>query len=149
MDYTLIKYEKFKTTRWAGGTTTELFIFPTDSEYQKRNFSFRLSTAKVEVEKSEFTSLPGISRKIMVLEGGILINHENHHSKQLAKFDVDEFEGDWKTTSTGKCTDFNLMTQGEIGGKITALIIEKNQFANYQVKDDCDWLFMYIFSGKA
>ncbi|HEY9115083.1 MAG TPA: hypothetical protein VIN10_10290, partial [Bacteroidales bacterium] len=47
------------------------------------------------------------------------------------------------------CTDFNLMTQGEIGGKITALIIEKNQFANYQVKDDCDWLFMYIFSGKA
>lgn len=148
VEYSIIRSENLKTTRWTGGTSTELFIFPTDSEYQKRNFSFRISTAKVEIEKSEFTSLPGISRKLMVLEGGIFINHEKHHSKQLNKFDVDVFEGDWKTTAVGKCTDFNLMTQGEIRGEISSLIIKKNQSANYRVKDDCDWLFMYIFSGK-
>lgn len=149
VEYSIIRSENFKSSVWKGGTTTELFIFPPTANYQQRNFDFRISTANVEVEKSEFTSLPGISRKLMVLDGGIFINHEKHHSKQLNKFDVDEFEGDWKTTSVGKCTDFNLMAQGDTKGEISAFSIEKNQAANYQVKDDCDWLFMYIFSGKA
>jgi len=149
VEYSIIRSENLKTTRWTGGTSTELFIFPTDSEYQKRNFSFRLSTAKVEIEKSEFTSLPGISRKLMVLDGGIFINHEKHHSKQLNKFDVDVFEGDWKTTSIGKCIDFNLMTQGKTKGVISVLVFEKNQVADYIDKAACDWLFIYVNKGIA
>jgi len=149
VEYSIIRSENLKTTRWTGGTSTELFIFPTDSEYQKRNFSFRLSTAKVEIEKSEFTSLPGISRKLMVLDGGIFINHEKHHSNQLNKFDVDAFEGDWKTTSIGKCIDFNLMTQGKTKGVISALVFEKNQVADYIAKAACDWLFIYVNKGIA
>jgi len=148
VEYSIIRSENFKSTRWTGGTSTELFIFPTDSEYQKRNFSFRLSTAKVEIEKSEFTSLPGISRKLMVLDGGIFIKHENHHSKQLRKFDVDAFEGDWKTTSIGKCTDFNLMTRGNIKGELSALVIKVNHNINYNVKKDSDWIFIYAYSGN-
>jgi uncharacterized protein len=144
----IIRSENFKTTNWAGGTSTELFVYPLESDYKKRNFSFRLSTAKVEVEKSEFTSLPGISRKIIVLDGAVLLNHENHHSKQLNKFDVDTFVGEWKTTSIGKCTDFNLMTMGETKGEISELVIEKNQTADYCYKEESDWLFMYVYTGK-
>jgi uncharacterized protein len=148
MEYSIITSESFKQVCWSGGTTTELFIFPLEADYQQRNFQFRLSTATVEKEKSVFTLLSGISRKLMVLDGNITVNHEDHYSRQLKKFDVDEFEGDWKTSSIGKCTDFNLMTTGKTTGELTAFYIEKEQFINYKIKESSDWFFLYIYSGK-
>jgi environmental stress-induced protein Ves len=84
----------------------------------------------------------------MVLDGTIILCHENHHSKLLNKFDIDEFEGNWKTTSIGKCTDFNLMTRDEVKGLLSAFAIEKTQSADYCCKEDTDWVFIYVYSGK-
>ncbi len=148
MDYIIITAENFKPTSWSGGTTTQLFIFPPTASYQERNFRFRLSTATVEVEKSDFTSLPGFSRKLMILAGEITINHEGHYSKQLNRFDVDAFEGDWKTSSVGKCTDFNLMTTGSATGEISACVVEKGTSLSVSVKENFDWFFIYLSSGK-
>ena len=148
MEYQIIASENFQPKRWSGGTTTELFIFPPTADYEKRNFQFRLSTAKVETEKSDFTSLPGISRKLMILFGKIAINHEGHYSRQLDKYDLDEFEGDWKTSSVGKCTDFNLMMTGKTSGELSAMAIKEKQHISYNIKENCDWLFMYLYSGK-
>jgi len=148
MEYTIITSQYFQPVAWSGGTTTELFIFPLTSDYQKRNFQFRLSTATVETDKSDFTTLFGISRKLMILNGKITLNHRDYDSRQLSKFDVAEFEGDWKTTSIGKCTDFNLMTSGTTTGELKALVIENEQSVNWSIKEDCDWFFMYLFSGK-
>jgi environmental stress-induced protein Ves len=148
MEHKIIPSENFKTTGWSGGATTELFIYPPTADYQKRNFLFRLSMSTVETEKSEFTLLNGVSRKLMVLSGNIILKHENHHTKQLSVFDVDEFEGDWKTTSYGKCTDFNLMTKGEATGSLFAHAIEKNQNISYDIVEPIAWLFIYIYSGR-
>lgn len=148
MEYKIITSENFQPAGWPGGTTTELFIFPVTAAYQQRNFQFRLSTATVEIYKSVFTSLFGISRKLMVLSGKITLIHEDHYSRQLNKFDVDEFEGDWNTSSIGYCTDFNLMTIGETSGELTAIVIKKEQYANYKIKENCNWFFMYVYSGK-
>jgi len=148
MEYKIFTAEHFKPSNWAGGTTTELFIFPSNANYQLRNFLFRLSTATVEMDKSVFTPLNGISRKLMVLAGQITLSHEGHHSKQLNKFNVDEFEGAWKTSSIGRCTDFNLMTTGKTTGEITAIVVEKEKQANYKIKENFDWCIVYIYSGK-
>jgi len=148
METTILSNQQFKISDWSGGTTTELYIFPPDASYQERNFVFRLSTAKVEIEKSEFTSLPGVTRKIMILDGEIRINHQNHYTKKLSKFDVDTFEGDWKTTSVGRCTDFNLMTTEKIKVDLTAVVIEKNQSLDYQVEPGWNWVFIYLYSGQ-
>ena len=148
MDYTIITAENFKPASWSGGTTTQLFIYPPTANYQARNFQFRLSSATVEVEKSDFTALPGFSRKLMILAGKITINHEGHYSKQLHKFDVDAFEGDWKTSSVGKCTDFNLMTAVSAIGEISAYVAEKGTSVSVSIKENCDWFFIYLFSGK-
>jgi uncharacterized protein len=148
MEYKIITSEYFNTVCWSGGTTTELYIFPASAEYRQRNFLFRLSTAKVEAEESDFTLLSGISRKLMVLDGKITLNHKDQYSRQLDKFDVDSFDGDCKTSSVGKCTDFNLMTSGKTAGELTALVIEKEQTLNYKNKGFCDWFFIYVFSGK-
>ena len=148
MESKIITSEHFKPSPWSGGTTLELFIHPPGADYQQRNFQFRLSTATVETQKSDFTSLPGISRKLMVLAGKIAISHKDHYSRKLEKFEVDSFEGDWETSSFGKCTDFNLMTTGKTDGEIAGIVLENEQSLNCNIKENCDWVFIYVFSGK-
>ncbi len=148
MPLTHISAQDFKTTTWSGGTTTELFIYPATANYQKRDFDFRISTAKVEVEQSDFTSLPGYSRKLMVLEGAVTLNHEGHHSKKLYKFEVDEFEGDWKTTSKGRCVDFNLMTKAGINGSISGQVLIEGNTLKKELDIKDQWFFLYLLTGK-
>ena len=143
-----IKASDLVTNNWSGGTTTQLTIYPKDAEYKKQNFMFRLSTATVEAKESEFTKLPGVSRKIMILNGGIKIEHKNRYTKTLNKFDQDEFSGDWDTKSYGKATDFNLMTTGDVKGNIEAitLIDSKNIIINKTV--NCYGFYIYTGDVK-
>ena len=79
----LIKKEEQTTTNWSGGTTTELAIYPKDAIYSQRNFKWRLSSAVVNDEKSTFTSLKGIWRLIMVLDGELTLEHKGKHTVHL------------------------------------------------------------------
>jgi environmental stress-induced protein Ves len=142
----LIIIKNFETSNWSGGTTTQLFIYPINAIYAERNFDFRLSTATVNVEESEFTSLPTVSRKLMVLAGETTLTHKNQHSKKLTKFEVDEFEGDCETTSIGKCTDFNLMTTNGVSGEIEAVVLQKGETLEYKIQTN--WFFIYLYSGE-
>jgi uncharacterized protein len=139
---------QFKTSHWSGGTTTELFIYPSNSSYQERNFAFRLSTATVNFDESEFTSLPNVSRKTMMLNGNIELTHHNQYSKKLSPFEVDEFKGDWKTTCKGTCIDFNLMTTRNTSGNIEAITLNKNDMHTYHPTKTCNWLVLYLYSGE-
>lgn len=108
-------------SRWSGGVTTQLAIWPEGADYGARRFDWRISTAVVEDEKSVFTPLPGIHRLLMILDGEIEVTHEGTKKismKPLA--DVDEFEGGWETVSVGRCVDFNLMTAGGYRGTMSA-----------------------------
>ena len=40
---------------WTGGTTTQLAIWPEEADYASRRFDWRVSSARVEQEKSDFT----------------------------------------------------------------------------------------------
>ncbi len=148
MSYSIITADKYNTINWSGGTSTQLYIYPETSDYALRNFDFRLSTAKVEVEKSDFTSLPNVSRKIMILDGEIEISHKNHYTKKLKEFDIDEFEGDWQTSSIGVCTDFNLMTRGDTKGELTSMSLIKDQMTDYPIINKMAKIFIYLYSGK-
>ncbi|MGL4859214.1 MAG: HutD/Ves family protein [Enterobacteriaceae bacterium] len=121
LTYHLIPRDQQKTAQWAGGTTTELSIYPADSLYSERNFSLRLSSATVVLDSSEFTPLAGYTRHIMLLEGEMRLSHQGHHEISLPRFGTDCFEGAWQTTSYGKCTDFNLMLAAGWEGQLTTL----------------------------
>jgi len=148
MPLSIISTDKFNTINWSGGISTQLYIYPETADYGLRNFDFRLSTAKVEVEKSDFTSLPGVSRKIMILDGQIEISHQDHYKKELNEFDLDEFEGDWQTSSVGICTDFNLMTRGKTKGDLSSLALFKNQIIDFTITDKHIKILIYLYSGK-
>lgn len=126
--YKIVKKKELTTAQWSGGTTTQLAIFPADADYAKRNFTWRVSSATVEVEESEFTALPGISRCLVILDGTLHLKHEGHYETVLEKFGQDNFSGDWKTLSRGRVTDFNLMTtSGE--GRVQVLELKPDAVA--------------------
>jgi environmental stress-induced protein Ves len=146
MQINLTKKEQLQTNTWQGGTTTQLAIYPEGAEYKNLDFIFRISTATIDVEQSTFTVLPNVSRGIMVLDGGLIIQHENHYTRTLNKFDTDSFSGDWETTSMGKATDFNVMTRGNAKAGIKGFSLP--QKVNKELTLDCDVMAVYIYSGE-
>ncbi len=122
-DIRIIRKEEQHTGTWAGGTTTQLAIRPPEADYRLRNFEWRMSSARVDLEESPFTSLSGFHRLIMILEGKVRLIHEGHHEITLDTFDQDSFEGSWNTLSRGRCVDFNLMTAEGCCGRLEALRI--------------------------
>jgi len=148
MNYKIIKASSFKPSPWNGGSTTELFIYPMTSKYATRNFNFRLSTATVNVEESTFTSLPGITRTLMVLDGEMTLTHKSHHTAKLGRFDSDSFKGDWNTFSKGKCSDFNLMTMGKTQGTVESLHVNKEKQVDFSFSDNIQHLVIYVYKGQ-
>ncbi|WP_165836047.1 HutD/Ves family protein [Marinifilum breve] len=134
------------TSKWAGGETTELYIYPEDTQYKKGDFLFRISSATVEIEESAFTPLPGVDRILMVLDGQMKLEHENHHTKLLADLDSDHFSGEWTTLSKGKCTDFNLMCKSGSKGNVKGFNLIEN--AEQQIDMDGKINFIFLYKGS-
>lgn len=135
--------------RWASGTSTEIFIFPTDASFTERNFLFRISTATVEADESVFTYFEGITRHLMILHGELELIHEGRYTKHLKPFEQDTFSGEWSTRSKGRVTDFNLMLkQGAIrrGGSLTAHHISQRKTLSLTASGD--YYFIYLAGGE-
>lgn len=118
MKFKVLNKADYKTTKWSGGDTREFYIYPEYSSYQKRDFLFRISSAAVNLEKSTFTKLEGVSRKLMILAGDMELVHKDKYNKKLKPFEQDSFEGDFDTESYGKARDFNLMTRLNCSGEL-------------------------------
>lgn len=110
MNIKVYKSEDFTPSRWTGGTTTQLAIFPEAAEYVKRDFIWRLSTATCDLEETTFSKLPDYDRVLMVLKGDVVLAHQDVRVTRLGELEQDSFDGGFITKSFGKITDYNLMT---------------------------------------
>lgn len=130
--------------QWAGGTTTQLAIFPASAEFTKYNFLFRISTATVEVPESTFTFMPGVKRHLMILDGELEIDHKGRYRKQLPKFGYDVFDGEWPTTAKGMVTDFNLLLRDKSNGKLQAIGLRERgeETMVFRTKTSCTGYYM-------
>ena len=140
------KEDKSKTITWASGTSTELFIFPSSGDFQKRDFLFRLSTATVEAEESVFSDFSGITRTLMLLEGNLTLIHEGRYTKELMPFDQDTFDGGWDTKSKGKVKDFNLMCKAGASGTLKHFYLQKKENITLKLRNDFN--FIYVEKGE-
>ncbi|MBV7273940.1 HutD family protein [Clostridium sp. PL3] len=130
----LLRQENYKPTFWSGGMATELTTYPLNSDYASKNFLWRLGVAKIDIPESTFSSLPKVSRKFMVIEGEITLDHENNYKKLLNPFEQDDFMGDWKTKTYGKATVFNLMTRENYNGELFHLNISPYKQLKFEYK---------------
>jgi uncharacterized protein len=147
MKFEITKKSELIPTVWPGGTTTQLAIFPKDASYADRNFQFRLSISEVSVEGSVFTSLPGVSRVLLVLDGELKLHHPGRYAKVLNKFDTDAFMGDWQTKSTGRATDFNLMTTFSSRGRLEGISLKKGSSKLVELSENHDVASVYVYKG--
>lgn len=143
----------YKTTEWSGGTTTELSIAPEGSIYADRDFEWRLSSATVDVEESEFTALPDYNRIIMTLKGGIRLAHNKGEWIDLPEFTAHSFDGGDETVSVGKVIDFNLMMRkGVCGGDVIPYVLKagdvRQLHADLSAKPEAyNTVLVYCFGG--
>ncbi len=147
MNVNIYTSDDFTTSKWSGGTTTELYISPSDAKYKDLDFDIRISSAKVETPHSNFTNLPQVHRQLMILDGSINIKHKNRYTKHLQAFEADTFEGDWDTSSEGICTDFNVMTRGAYKSKTDALQLTNNENTTINLELEKATFFIYLYSG--
>lgn len=142
----IIKKNEWKNSEWSGGTTSEIFIYPSDSNYADRKFKARISIATTnEPQKAKFTSLPGVDRFISKLEGEMFLKHEQHYEIELEKYQIDRFKGDWETYSTGKFKDFNLMLKGVRGD---LYFTELTSPCKLHLEHDCNIAFLFLLDGE-
>lgn len=111
MEWKLLKRSDYRTSRWPGGTTTQLAIAPEGAQYAGRDFLWRISSAQVELEHSDFTPLPDYDRFLAVLAGELELKVGDEPRTPLPRLTVRSFDGGVPTQSWGRCTDFNLMVR--------------------------------------
>ena len=117
-----LKKKDYIIAKWSGGTTTQLAIWPENAVYADRDFLWRVSSATVDLEASDFTPLPDYDRLIATLQGEIVLTHNGGEPLRLRPLEVHAFSGADATHSVGRCTDFNLMLRrGRAAGSMEAL----------------------------
>ena len=102
--------DNYKLSKWSGGSTRELAIYPAGAEYLDRDFLWRLSSADSDKEESSFTKLPDYDRILMVLDGSVVLAHGDERSVSLGAWESDTFGGEVKTKCFGQLKkDYNLI----------------------------------------
>lgn len=110
MDKKIYGKENYVISKWSGGTTCEIAIYPESAVYLDRDFIWRLSSAGSDLEESSFTKLPDFDRILMLLDGDVVLAHGEERVSKLGKFDQDTFDGAFKTKCFGKLKkDYNLI----------------------------------------
>lgn len=133
MTVTHLKPSDYVTTQWSGGETTQLAIAPKGAVYAERDFLWRISSATVETDESDFTPLPDYERVISTLHGDMALCHNGGETLTLHPYDIHSFSGADKTHSWGCCTDFNLMLRrGQCRGGVSACFPQEGDVMDLQ-----------------
>lgn len=151
-DIKIISKQENIPTFWYGGMSAELTTSPSFSSFAKRDFLWRLGLARIDIPESNFSSLPGVFRHIMVTDGKMNLEHVGKYTKTLSQFETDSFMGDFKTKTHGVCSVLNLMTRENYTGNLSSLII--NPKTNYKFSHSVSYnkeiisICLYPISGS-
>ena len=143
----LLTNDDYLTSVWSGGKTTQFYIYPEDAIYKELNFKFRISSATVELDKSEFTKLDGVHRFITPLDKELKLTHNHKDFVELKPFDVYEFEGGIDTTSFGTARDFNLMLANGAKGKLENIFVGENYKLSRSLNNN-QFMFLFNYDSK-
>jgi len=150
---TLIRKDDVITSKWAGGESRQYFIYPLNSSYSDRNFSFRLSMAEsYSEEEAKYSNLENYTRHLIMLEGKAHVFHKDHYDLLMEPYKhIDVFDGGWESSAAGKVTDFNMMLSKDFHGKMTVVEndgILKNEFCR-EYNKTFDFNAFYCGKGEA
>jgi environmental stress-induced protein Ves len=135
-------FDHSKTVSWANGTSTELFVYPPDGNFQTRDFIFRISTATVEAEETTFSDFSGLTRILLPLKGKLTLVHEGRYTKELQPFEQDQFDGSWSTRSKGQVQDFNLIFNKQTSARVIHHHLSSGEVNTLDVNNSRHFIFV-------
>lgn len=146
----IIRKSELIANKWSGGTTTELFIYPPASSYALRNFDYRISTATVETDRSEFTDLSSYQRILCVLSGELAMEFHADSGKpdtvKLLPLEQVSFSGGLKVVGFGKVTDFNIIYKPEYRASAEIIHLGENELRELTSSGEC--YFVWVVEGE-
>ena len=97
------------------GTTEELAIAPAGAAFERGDFAWRISKARIEAP-GPFSCFPGYERILVVTAGdGLVLTHGDDASRaRVRPFEPYLFPGDWSTRAElvrGPVRDFNVLVR--------------------------------------
>ena len=130
----IIKGSQRKISLWAGGSSSQICIWPPEADYAQRNFLYRISTAVAETDDwSDYTMLPSVCRHLLMLDGEAEVCHESRMVMMKPYEPVNVFDGGEKTKAKGKVRDFNLMTKAGCEGVMTVGIPQLEEGVSHRL----------------
>ena len=145
---THLRREDYAVSQWSGGSTTQMAIEPAGAVYADRDFLWRLSSATVELEESNFTALPDYDRLIATLSAPIDLSHDGGERFALEPYAVHAFDGGAETRSWGKCVDFNLLLRkGQAAGCARCVRSGETLCAEGDVNAEGHVFYLYCVQG--
>ena len=113
MKWKIIDKEDFIVTKWVGGETTQLTIYPEDAIFSEKDFLWRVSSATFTSTESQFSDFTGYQRYLLPLEGELAVSHKGLYDRELDRYEVEYFDGSWATFSKNSldCRDYNFIVK--------------------------------------
>lgn len=143
-----VKPETYIISQWAGGTTTQMAIWPPTATYASRRFAYRISRASVEVESSSFTVLPGVQRFLAITEGRLDLKHHEGNWIRLMPYEVHGFDGGDQTQAVGCVKDFNLMLSNGATGEMLSIILGEGEVYETNCTEANQHTWLYVAEGQ-
>ncbi len=144
----IIKKSDMPVSRWSGGATTQIAIYPYDADYSERAFIWRASTATIDADTSDFTALPDYWRIIASVEGEMTLFHDDEAANViLPQKTVHSFDGAARTRCIGGGTDINLMLQKDAAAGSIELL-KDGDTRRIVLTQGC-FALLYQFGGDA
>ena len=100
------------------GVTEELALWPAHAAFERGDFEWRISKARVD-DAGPFSTFPGFDRILVVTHGeGLVLAHAEGRARvKLRKFEPYTFSGDDMTSAElvrGGVADFNVLTRRDV-----------------------------------
>jgi len=146
----VVKEQDAIVSRWAGGESSQYYIYPQEADFSARNFCFRVSRAVSNSdEKAEYSNLKNYTRHLIMLEGTAHIFHSEHYDIVMNPYEeIDVFDGGWESCAAGRVKDFNLMVSKDFTGSMS--VINESCVLEFNSKEESvrDWVMFFCGSGN-
>lgn len=151
MKISVIKEKDIIVSKWAGGESSQYYIYPPEADYPARDFWFRVSRAVSNSdEEAGYSNLKNYTRYLIMLEGTAHVFHRGHYDIVMNPYEeIDVFDGGWESSAAGKVTDFNLMVSKDCMGNMS--VIDKSCVVSLNSEEGSrqNWLMFFCGRGSA
>lgn len=136
----VLSQKEYAVSYWSGGTTSQVMIWPPESEFKKHEFLWRISLATMEAADSSFTKFDGFHRILHLLDGESRLSFADGRNYILHPGDEVSFYGEDNIKSSGKAGDLNLIMADGVWGEMRSLRSEIR---------DWNWFHSIPIGGKS